>query len=139
MSALIALVAVIVCGVVYHVAQKTVGGAQPWPILSVAYGAAFALATALAVVTGPAASLANPRGIALPGVLIGLAAFGIEAGYFFVYRSGWPLSSTSVVVSLSITLVLALLGVLRFGEDLSAARAMGLGLAAIGVVLIARA
>jgi len=55
-----------------------------------------------------------------------------------VYRSGWPLSSTSVVVSLSITMVLALLGVLRFGEDLSAARMMGLGLAAIGVVLIAR-
>jgi drug/metabolite transporter (DMT)-like permease len=138
MSALVSLVAVVVSAVVYHLAQKTAGAAQPWPILSVAYGAAFAVATALAFASGPAPGAEQARSTAVTGVVIGLAAFGIEAGYFFVYRSGWPLSSASVVVSLCVTLVLALLGVLRFGEDLSAARATGLGLAAIGVVLIAR-
>jgi drug/metabolite transporter (DMT)-like permease len=136
-SAYLPLVAVIVSGVVYHCAQKTAGAAHPWPILSVAYGAAFAVTTALALASGPAPGLGLARSTALTGVLIGLAAFGIEAGYFFVYRSGWPLSSASIVASLSITLVLALFGVLRFGEELSAARAVGLGLAAIGLVLIA--
>jgi uncharacterized membrane protein len=69
---------------------------------------------------------------------VGLACFGIEAGFFFVYRSGWPLSSASVVTSLCITLVLALLGVFGFGEHLSTVRAAGFVLAACGVVLLAR-
>ena len=43
-----------------------------------------------------------------------------------------------MVASVSITLALVLLGVLRFGEPLTAARAAGLVLAMIGVVLIAK-
>jgi hypothetical protein len=54
-----------------------------------------------------------------------------------VPASGWQLSSAPVVASLCVTLILALLGVLRFGENLRAPRAAGLGLAAIGLVLIA--
>ena len=138
MSALLSLAAVVVSGVVYHLAQKTAGTAHPWRILSVAYGAAFVVSAVLASASGPSASAGSTRGIALTGGRIGLAVFGVEAGYFFVYRSGWPLSSASVVASVSIALALALLGVFRFDETLSATRATGLGLAVIGVVLITR-
>ena len=139
MSAPIALVTIILSGVVYHLTQKTTAVALPWPMLSVAYGAAFVLATALAVATGTGPG--ETRGALVHGVtglLIGLAAFGVEAGFFFVYRSGWPLSTTSLVSSLSIAILLALLGVVGFGEHLSASRALGLALAPGGVVLMAR-
>ena len=138
MPASLALLTVIVSGVVYHLAQKTSHAAHPWSMLSIAYGAAFALATALACTKGAFDGAGSRLATGMTGLLIGLAAFGIEAGFFFVYRSGWPLSSASVVASLSVTVLLALLGVFAFGEGLSAGRAAGLVLAACGVVLIAR-
>lgn len=140
MSAPLALALVILSGVVYHLAQKTSAAGQPWPLLSVAYGAAFALSIACAVLTGQGsgAALRGARDQGATGVLIGLAVFGVEAGFFFVYRSGWPLATTYLVSSLSIAVLLALLGMLAFGEHLSVARAAGLALALGGVVLMAR-
>jgi drug/metabolite transporter (DMT)-like permease len=136
MSTPLALVTVILSGVVYHLAQKTAGGGLPWPMLSIAYGAAFLASALLAVFTG-----GDGRGLlgqGITGLLVGLGAFGVEAGFFFVYRSGWPLSTTSLVSSLSIAVLLALLGVVAFGEPMSSSRAVGLALALGGVVLMAR-
>src|SRR5262245_5981539 len=138
MSAMPALTTVIVSGVVYHLAQKTTRAPHPWPMLSVAYGAAFALATAASFATGAARDCWRGPWDGKTGIIVGLAAFGIEAGFFFVYRAGWPLSTASVVASLSITIALALLGVFGFREALSATRLVGLALAACGVLLIAR-
>ena len=136
MSGPLALVTVILSGVVYHLVQKTSGAARPWGMLSVAYGAAFVLSAALAVATGAEGRSVARQGAT--GLLVGLAVFGVEAGFFFVYRSGWPLATTSLVSSLSIAVLLALLGVLGFGEHLSASRVLGLVLALGGVVLMAR-
>ena len=50
MSSAFPLVTVIVAGIVYHLVQKGSGAApSPWPMLAVAYGAAFALAAVLAL------------------------------------------------------------------------------------------
>ena len=53
LSSLLSLAAVVVSGVVYHLAQKTAAAAHPWRLLSVAYGAAFAFSSVLALATGP--------------------------------------------------------------------------------------
>jgi drug/metabolite transporter (DMT)-like permease len=138
MSAVLALITVIVSGVIYHLSQKITRVQHPWPMLAVAYGAAFALATAASFVTGGARDCWRGSWDGKTGILVGLAVFGIEAGYFFVYRAGWPLSTASVVASLSITIVLALVGLFGLGEALSVSRVAGLALAACGVLLIAR-
>jgi drug/metabolite transporter (DMT)-like permease len=137
-SAALPLGIIIVSGIVYHVAQKGSGAASPWPMLAVAYGAAFALAIALAVASGRTARWQPGRGELAAGLLLGLAAFGIEAGFFFIYRAGWPLASASVIANISVTAVLAVVGILVFGEHLSAMRVGGLLLAAVGVALLVR-
>lgn len=134
------LVTVIVAGIVYHLVQKGSGSApSPWPMLAVAYGAAFALAALLAL-AAPAHGLAAARAprVWIPGLLLGLAAFGIEAGFFFVYRAGWPLASASVIAGAAVTVTLALLGIALFGDHVSLARAAGIALALGGATLIAR-
>ena len=84
------LVVIIVAGIAYHVAQKSLSAASPWPILTVAYGVAFALSLGLALTQGgPVRARPMPY---LAAVLVGLAAFGIEAGFFFLYRAGWKLA-----------------------------------------------
>ena len=131
------LAVVIVSGVVYHLAQKSSGAVRPWPMLAVAYGAAFALSLVLALASRNGERWQSGREHTA-GLLLGLAAFGIEAGFFFIYRSGWALATASVVANVAVTATLATVGILVFGEALTAARAAGLVLAALGAVLIVR-
>src|SRR5262249_15447121 len=132
------LAVVIVSGIVYHLAQKASGASRPWPMLAVAYGAAFALAVALSLAQGDAAARWQPGRERAAGLLIGLAAFGIEAGFYFIYRAAWPLASASVIANVTCTIALALVGAIVFGEPLGAGRAAGIALAATGAALIAR-
>jgi drug/metabolite transporter (DMT)-like permease len=138
MSSSLLLAALIVSGVVYHLAQKVSGAASPWPMLAVAYGAAFAVALALALRAGSGGRWQPGRGEMLAGLLIGLAAFGVEASFFFLYRSGWPLATASVIASVSVTAILAVIGIALFGEHLTLARLAGIAFAVGGAGLIAR-
>jgi len=131
-----ALVVVIVSGIVYHLAQKAGSSGRPWPMLAVAYGVAFAIGLAMAVASEDGRTpSARERGI---GVVLGLAMFGIEAGLYFVYRAGWPLASASVIANVAVTAALAAIGIIVFGDQLTAQRAIGLVLAVSGAALIAR-
>jgi drug/metabolite transporter (DMT)-like permease len=131
------LVIVIVSGVLYHLAQKIGSTSRPWPMLAVAYGAAFVIALVLALVRNDI-DRSHPGRESLVGLLLGLSAFGIEAGLFFVYRAGWPFASASVISSVVVTVVLAAIGLFAFGEHLTAMRAAGIVFAMFGAALIAR-
>ena len=131
------LVVIIVAGIAYHVAQKSLSAASPWPILTVAYGVAFALSLGLALTQGEGPVRGRPLPY-LAAVLVGLAAFGIEAGFFFLYRAGWKLASASVLANVVVTSVLALVGVLVFREQMTVVRGTGIALATGGAILLAR-
>ncbi len=138
MSAAFLLAIVVASGIVYHIAQKASGAVSPWPMLVVAYGAALALAIGLALASGDVARWHLGRAEWTAGLLVGLAAFGVEAGFFFLYRSGWPLASASVIANASSTAVLALVGIIVFREHVTAVRAAGIVFAAGGAAMIAR-
>jgi len=122
--------------VLYHLVQRVSGhaAASPWPMLTVAYGIGFAVAMTVTLLSPHVVS----RSDRITGLLLGLAALGIEAGIFFVYRAGWPLASASVISNAVVTLVLATIGILAFGEHLTVARGAGIALAVAGATLIAR-
>jgi drug/metabolite transporter (DMT)-like permease len=137
MLAALSLAVVIVSSVAYHLTQKTSGGSNPWPLLSIAYAAALTLSIALSLFANGTARL-PVRAEWTAGLILGLAVFGIEAGFFFLYRSGWPLASASMIANISVAAILAAVGVLAFGEHLTAVRATGLGFAATGAILLSR-
>ena len=131
------LVIAIVSGVLYHLAQKLGSSSRPWPMLAVAYGTAFIIALVLALVRNDI-DRGQPGRERLVGLLLGLSAFGIEAGLFFVYRGGWPFASASVIANVAVTVVLMAIGLFAFGEHLTAMRAAGIVFAVFGAALIAR-
>lgn len=136
MPAGFAIAVVISSGVLYHLALKSTGAARPWPMLVVAYGLAFGLAIILSIADSPTGQPAGRDRSIGAGVVVGLAALGIEAGLFYIYRAGWSLGSASVIINVAVTLVLAAIGVFVFGEHLSATRGIGVLLAAGGAALI---
>jgi len=132
------VVLVIVSAVVYHLAQKSLGTtSSPWPVLALAYAVALVLTLVLALANGDDLLRlpARPEGTA--ALFIGLGALGVEAGFFFAYRAGWPLASASVIGNTIVTVILAAVGILVLGEHLGPTRGVGLGLAVTAAVLLA--
>jgi hypothetical protein len=132
-------------GVLYHVAQK--GAAKvssPWPILAVAYASALvasALLWWLGGRSGPRGAWGSvpTRSELVAAGAIGVAAFGIETGFFLAYRAGWALGTTSLFSNLAVTALLTLIGALAFGEALTLARAAGMVIAGAGAWMMLRA
>src|SRR5262249_31205584 len=127
-----------VAGVVYHLAQRSARGTNPWIVLVVAYAVALALSVTVALALGAFDHVEYSARDAACGAFIGLAAFGIEAGYLFAYRSGLKLGSASVLAGAAGTTALALIGALVFSERITAGRAIGIALATTGAALVAR-
>lgn len=137
MQAALPVVLVIASAVVYHLAQKSLGTtSSPWPVLALAYAVALVLTIVLALASGDDLLQLPARHERTAALLIGLGALGVEAGFFFAYRAGWPLASASVVGNALVTVILATIGILVFGEHLSPTRGAGLGLAVMAAVLL---
>jgi drug/metabolite transporter (DMT)-like permease len=131
------LVLVVVGGVAYHLALKASSGGSPWAILTAAYGLAFVLCAGLWLRGGRAAEGLGRGALAVAAVL-GLALVAIEGGYLLAYRSGWAMGSAAALSNTAIVVALTVVGVGLLGESLTAARAVGVALAAGGVWLAMR-
>lgn len=135
----IPLVLTVGSGVLYHLALRAQSGATtPWAFLTAAYAVAFVLSAAAWGVVGGGAAPVLDRRVLIGAALLGLAAVGIELGYFLAYRNGWAMGQVSIVNAGCVAAVLALVGVTLAGEAMSAGRALGLAVALGGVWLLAR-
>ena len=125
----------------YHLALKGQSGAtSPWAFLTAAYAVALVLSAGAWAVAGGSAGVAPlmDRRVWIGAGLLGLAAVGIEVGYFLAYRAGWGLGQVSIVNAACVAAVLAMVGMMLSGELMSAMRATGLVVALGGVWLLAR-
>jgi drug/metabolite transporter (DMT)-like permease len=129
----------VVGALVYHLAQKAVPiGANPFVVLFHAYVAAGLLCLALAAgisTTELRAAVARPS---LVAVVIGVAVFGIEAGFLFAYRSGWPIGWAALVQSLVLTVVLLPIGYFVYQENVTPTRLLGVAMCLAGMALVMR-
>jgi len=130
-------------GLLYHLAMKSQsgagGGTGPWAFFTLAYGVAFAASAALWRLGGGggAASLGQlDRPTLVAAGLLGLAALGIEGGFYLAYRAGWALGQVSVISGATMNVLLAVAGVALAGEAMSATRALGLVVCLTGVALV---
>lgn len=132
------IVLVIGSQVVYQLAVKAIPrDANPFGVLILVYGIAMVACMALAPLAGkPIAIVDIKRLLGWPALLLAVAVVGIEVGYLLAYRSGWTLGITFAVSSVATVTLLALLGVLLFGEHLDARRILGLVLALAGGWLV---
>jgi len=137
---LVSIFIVIISGVLYHFCQKTISpDAHPLVSLIITYTTAIVLSLAafffFPLKHGIVDSL-KQAGWAT--YLLGIAIFGLEAGYLLAYRAGADLSSTAIYTNAAVAIMLIPIGMFIFREHLSAARMAGIFLCIVGFLLISR-
>jgi drug/metabolite transporter (DMT)-like permease len=130
----------IVLGVLlYHLAQKSMPKhINPLLALTAAYALGCVLSLAILALGGEMkegwALLRNQDW--MPIVALGLSLLPVELGFLYAYRTGWPISTTSITVGPFIAISLALIGLFWYHETLTLTKIMGIGLCVIGVICV---
>ncbi len=135
----LALPTIIIGVIIYHLAQKTIpGNANPFVTLAAAYSIALTLSVAALFVRGD-----FQKGQEFfrnqdwrPILFLGLSAIAIELGYLYAYRTGWRISTTGIMTGAFTTTVLAVIGVVWFGEQLTLLHLTGSLLCLAGIACI---
>ena len=137
---LLTILLVIISGVVYQVAQRSVpSGANPFKVIAVVYLLGFIACAALAQIAGSPIGLSDVSLLKrLPVWLLVGSCAGCEVGYLLAYRVGWSLGNTACVSYTSTIIVLAVVGAAFYAEGISLRRAAGLALALLGLWLLVK-
>ena len=69
---------------------------------------------------------------------LGVAIVGLEFGFLCVYRAGWKMSTANLFSSITLACVLLVAGFLLYKEVLSLRQILGMGVCAVGLILIAK-
>lgn len=69
---------------------------------------------------------------------LGIAIIGLEFGYICIYRAGWKIGVASLVANISLACVLLVLGYFFYKEVITLKQLLGMGVCAIGLMLIVK-
>ena len=69
---------------------------------------------------------------------LGIAIVGLEFGYICIYRAGWKIGVASLVANISLACVLLLIGLFVYKEVITLKQLIGMGICAIGLMLIVK-
>ncbi len=69
---------------------------------------------------------------------LGVAIVGLEFGFLCVYRAGWKISVANLVASIALACILLIVGFFLYKETLSLRNMLGMGICAVGLILIAK-
>ncbi len=134
------IVMVVVSNVFYHICAKaTPVSINPLASLGITYLVGMISVALLYFVTSPVKNLAAEYGsLNWTAFVLGLAIVGLEYGFLSMYKVGWNISIGSLVASITVALILILIGVLYYKEALTTSNLIGVLLCLLGLGLINR-
>ena len=125
---------------VYNISAKsTPAGINSFASLAVSYLVAMVCSVVMYFITSEQKNLVAELSKAnWTTYALGVAIVGLEFGFLCAYRVGWKISTASLFASISLACVLLIVGVLIYKEMLSLRQILGMGVCAVGLVLIAK-
>ena len=69
---------------------------------------------------------------------LGVAIIGLEFGYICIYRAGWKIGVASLVANISLACVLLVVGYFFYREVITLKQLLGMGVCALGLMLIVK-
>ena len=68
--------------------------------------------------------------------VLGLVIVGLEVGYIYAYKAGWPVSTAATVQSAFLAVALAVIGGLVYHEPITESKILGVVICIIGLVFL---
>lgn len=131
---------VVISNTFYNIcAKSTPEDLSPFASLSVTYLVGAVTAAALYFLTTKKPDLLAEYGkLNWTSFVLGLCVVGLEAGFIFMYRAGWPISSGQVVSSIALSIVLVFVGAFAYKESISFSRIAGILICMAGLFLVTK-
>lgn len=70
--------------------------------------------------------------------LLGVSVVGLEVGFIYAYKNGWPVSTASIVQSAFLSVVLIFVGALVYHEAVTPGKLIGIAFCLVGLYFINR-
>lgn len=71
-------------------------------------------------------------------VLLGMSVVGLEVGFIYAYKAGWPVSTASIVQSAFLAVALIFLGTLIYREAVTVNKLAGVAICLVGLWFLSR-
>ena len=129
---------VIASNTMYQVCTKsTPQGMNPFASLTVTYLVGAAVSAVLYLLLNPGGNLLREYArVNWAPIVLGLVIVGLEAGYIYAYKAGWPVSTAAIVQSAFLAVALIVLGFLAYGETITWNKVLGVAICLVGLGFI---
>lgn len=68
--------------------------------------------------------------------VLGIVIVGLEVGYIFAFRAGWPVSTAQLVQGAVLAVILLFAGLFLYGEKITWTKVMGVAICLVGLYFI---
>ena len=131
---------VIGSNIIYQICAKSVPeGMNPFASLTVTYLVGAVLSAVLFFVLGGGGSLLKEYGkLNWAPFVLGLVIVGLEVGWIYAYKAGWPVSTGFIVQSAILAVALLAVGYFLYHEALTWNKLVGIAICLVGLFFINR-
>lgn len=138
MSFYLPVIIVVLSNTFYHIcAKSTPDKVNPFAALSVIYAVGAAASLVLYFVLNPGGNLIQEyKSLNWSSYLMGFTVVGLEAGFLYMYKAGWNISTGQIVSSSLLAVVLLLVGYFIFHEQISPQKILGVVICMVGLYFI---
>ena len=132
------LVLIVASNIVYQICTKSVPNTMhPLASLTVTYGVGAVLSAVLYYFLCKNGNLLREyQQLNWAPFALGLVIIGLEVGYIYAYKAGWPVSTTATVQSAFLAVALVIVGLLLYKEHITWSKAVGVIICLVGLVFI---
>jgi len=129
---------VVVSNIVYQVCTKSAPeGMNPFASLTITYAVGAVASALIYFLLNPGGNLLREyRCVSWAPVVLGLVIVGLEAGYIYAYKAGWPVSTAAIVQASFLAVALIAVGFLAYNEAITWNKIAGVIICLIGLAFI---
>lgn len=134
------IILIVASNIVYQICAKSVPDAMhPLASLTITYGVGAVISAALYFLLSKNGNLLREyQHINWAPLALGVVIVGLEVGYIYAYKAGWPVSTTATVQSAFLAVALVFVGFLLYREHITWSKAAGVVICLIGLFFINR-
>lgn len=132
------IVLVLLSNTIYQIAAKGIPGEMnSFASLTITYAVAAVFCLIMFFITSKDSTLlAEYTKTNWAPIALGVVIVGLEVGFVFAYRAGWPVSEASVVANTLVAIALIFVAALLYKEQITMTKVAGIALCIGGLVLI---